>query len=312
MVAVEITMTTIHKSHTLTPHKLARHIYSGITADGSNIGCVVSDDGAICIDLPHTAAETLAWRSELALLTLKPIKSVIFTSPDRFSSEALGALATGKLRMPTLLQDAGHHTLLSALEASYPHPTELGLPFHVREQAGLPEITFSDHATVTLGGSVDPIYVDVTHVGGCAPGASYVTVRDSGILFVGDHIAVGEAPLFSAGDLDKWIKALTGLARFKNIKTVVPGRGAITNASAGEAMVEFVKSLKSAMTKFNRRDHAREDLAALVPELAAQFEPKRRTRGDLHGAEDINTSRIRTGLEAIFDAQRKETQAIIV
>ena len=44
-----------------TPNTSAR-IYAHTTSDGLNIGCIVTDDGVISIDLPLTFAEALAWR----------------------------------------------------------------------------------------------------------------------------------------------------------------------------------------------------------------------------------------------------------
>ena len=72
--------------------KLHNNIYVHTTGDGLNVGCVVDEDGAVSIDLPLNVGEALGWRDMIQTLTPKPLRTIIYTSPDRTNSDALKAL----------------------------------------------------------------------------------------------------------------------------------------------------------------------------------------------------------------------------
>jgi hypothetical protein len=310
-------MTTASRHAALTARKLTKHIYIGTTPEGANLGVIVHEDGAVAIDLPYGAHEAVQWRAEIAKLTQKPLRAVMFTSPDRFSGEALNALSTPRAKVPGYIQDQGFQALYAQLEASYPHAPELGIPFHVREQACLPELTFAEHASFVLGSRDNAQQIEITHVGGCAAGACFVTVRgngeDSGVVFVGEHVAVDEPPVFGGGDLEKWARALTALGKARHVRTIVPGRGTLGGGEIVEGTTEFVKALRAATGRVFRKEHpSREDLAAMAPDLASAFDTRRKTRADQQMVEEQYAVRIRTGLEALFEANSRSTQAIIV
>jgi glyoxylase-like metal-dependent hydrolase (beta-lactamase superfamily II) len=290
--------------------KLSKNVYMHTTHAGLNLGCIVTDEGAVSIDLPLTPQETLEWRAQINAATGKPLRAVVYTSPLRVNGECVRALYNERFPTPTLIHENGFEQLFAVLEAAHPHPPEIGLPLLVREQAGLPDMTFSDKMSFVFGSHTAPSYIDVSHVGGCAPGGAYVTLRDSGIWFVGDHVAVDEPPMFSAGDLDAWVKALTHLPKMKGAKTIVPGRGAPGNLNIGAGTLEFVKELRVASRKISRAHHTRDEAAKLAPELAAKFVPKRAKHHDAVMAS--YSARIQAGLEQLFDHAHRSPEAVIV
>ncbi len=300
------------------PRKVSKHIYVATTPEGANLGVIVHDEGAVAIDLPYGAHEAQVWRAEIAKLTAKPLRAVMITSPERFSGEALNALSNQRVKVLGFIQDQGFQTLFAQLEASYPHAPELGIPFHVREQAGLPELTFADQACFTLGGRENALHVEITHVGGCAPGACFVSVRnaageDMGVLFSGEHVAVDEPPVFGACDLEKWSRALAALSKSKHVKHLVPGRGPVGGPEIVEHTAEFIKQLRSSSARVLRKESAgRDEMAALAPELSAMFDTRRKTRAEQQMVEEQFSVRLRTGLEALYDGSRRVSQSIIV
>jgi hypothetical protein len=298
------------------PQKLADNIYLWADSNNNNIGSVVGDDGFVAIDLPMTPAETLQWRSEMAKITDKPLRMIVFTSASRVNTDSIKVLAIQRVNPPAMIQDNGWSQLFSALEASYPHAPETGLPFQVRVEAGLPELTFADKTTYLLNsmshGNKSPIYIDITHIGGCGPGGSYVTVRDSGVLFVGEHVTLGEPPAFGAGDFDVWLKAINGLPKNKNARLIVPGRGQPGDPNEiGAEIVDFVKALRSTMKKFMNGNHSRENLAKLVSPFVDMYATKRQR--DLETAEVARFSaRMLTGLEQVYSFLTPAVQTVIV
>ncbi|MCW1970827.1 MAG: hypothetical protein KIH69_022180, partial [Anaerolineae bacterium] len=159
--------------------QLAKGIYIWQDSDNGNVGAVIGDDGFVAIDLPSTPQDTLLWRTEVAKVTDKPLRLVIFTSSTRMNGESLKALSIQRIPPPAIIQDDGWAQLYSVLEAAYPHAPETGIPLQVRADVGFPDMAFADKTTYMLNsanyGNRQPIYIDITHVGGCGPGGSYVT-----------------------------------------------------------------------------------------------------------------------------------------
>ena len=189
--------------------KIHDNIYVHNTTGGFNVGCVVDKEGAISIDLPLLVDEALQWRGEIQQLTPKPLRMVLFTSVDRVNSEAMKALAPnlGAFGLPALIHDVGFSQLYAALEASQPRMLEPLSPVQLRERAVLPDLTYSEATTFTLG-SENPIYLDITSANTFMPGSSVVTVRDTGIIFTGWLVAGNEPPALQKGNIDAWLAAL--------------------------------------------------------------------------------------------------------
>jgi glyoxylase-like metal-dependent hydrolase (beta-lactamase superfamily II) len=285
--------------------KLNKNVYVHTTASGLNIGCVVGDDGAVSIDLPMAPEEALAWKAQIAELSPRPLRAIIFTSPDRVNSEVLRALTPhlGPFSVPAVIHDAGYNQLYAALENAQPRMLEPLSPVQLRERAVLPDLTFSDSATFTLG-LEHPLRVDITHMGGYAPGSSTVSIRDSGIVFTGDHVTVGEPPSLAQADADKWLKALAALKRNRKIKIVVPGRGPVGELAALDETMAYLKAAQSGVKTLVRRRQPREEVRALAIELAGQYLPKRSAARDKAAAQlaaEALAQRIQGGLERMYD-----------
>lgn len=293
--------------------RLQKNIYYHTTRDGINLGCIIGDDGPISIDLPPTAEETLSWRAQIAALSEKPLRAVIFTAADRVNSEALGALAAhpGPLSVPSIIHDAGFAALYAALEASQPKSPEPLTPAQLRERAVLPDITFTESTTLVVG-SASPLFVDVRHVGGYSPGSAIVTVRDHDVVFTGDVITSKEPPSLAQADLDRWSALLADFKRSLKTATIVPGRGPLADVEAISETLAYLKAARSAVQKLIRGRKTRADVAALAPDLLALYalRPGRSRRG----GPDISLieRRVLLSLESLFDQlSRTDDQPVV-
>jgi glyoxylase-like metal-dependent hydrolase (beta-lactamase superfamily II) len=291
--------------------KLHKNIYVHTTSDGVNIGCIVGEDGAVSIDLPLNTDEALQWREQIKGLTPKPLRAIIFTSSDRVNSDALRSLAPnlGAFSIPAIIQDAGFNQLYAALEAAQPRMLEPLSPVQLRERAVLPDVTFSDSATFTLG-LEEPVHIDITNAGGYAPGCSLVTIRDTGVVFTGELVTSHEPPSLMTANIDQWVEVLTNLRRNRKIKTVVPGRGPVGDSSAVAETLSYIKAAYAGVKKLVRSHRSREGVGALTPELLSRYAPasskvSRERAGAVHGAVHLDASaisqRIQMGLERVYD-----------
>lgn len=247
--------------------------------DGANVSLIVTDECAIAVDLPMQASELADWRAGMAAVTSKPLRWIVFTSPERVSADTLKLLAPVDkpapkvIGVPTIIQDAGFAQLYTALESAQPRSPEPLTAFELRKRGILPEFTFSEKMTLTSGNP--PVYIDILHVDGAMPGSAFVFVRDAGLVFAGDHIVTNDPPvLYSNSNLDHWINALTEIQREKKLVIVVPGRGKIHDASTVTITLEFLKSARSGLRKLAKSHKSRDAVSGLVPGLMAIYHGK--------------------------------------
>jgi glyoxylase-like metal-dependent hydrolase (beta-lactamase superfamily II) len=279
--------------------------------DGANVSLIVTSECAIAVDLPMQASELADWRAGMAAVTNKPLRWIIFTSPERVSADTLKLLAPVDkpapkvLTVPTIIQDAGFAQLYTALESSQPRSPEPLSAFELRKRGILPEFTFSEKMTLSCGNP--PVNIDILHVDGAMPGSAFVIVREAGLVFAGDHIASDDPPvMYSNSNLDHWIDALTELLRDKKLGLVIPGRGKSHDAGTVSITLDFLKNARSGLRKLAKGNKNRAAVAGLVPGLMAIYHGK--NAGETPSVSGSNAytfsvagQSLQLGLEQIYD-----------
>lgn len=274
--------------------KLHKNVYLNVTSDGVNIGCVVGDDAVVLIDLPQDPLETSAWRDELrAEFGERQIRAILYTSSDRLNSESLAVV-----NATAMLHDAAYAQLAPPQEApaiSLPEPMTMPL---IRELGSTPQLTFSQSASVIIG-TKQQSFIDTVHQGGYSSDACFVIVRDAGIVFAGDHVAIGQPPVLAQGNFEHWQGVLAGLKKMKQVTMVVPGRGPTgVPATAGDETLEFIKAATSKVKALVRSNRSRSDVGALAPELMSLYGKK---GAKANSNADAVQRYVRAGLERIYD-----------
>ncbi|MCS6846675.1 MAG: hypothetical protein RMN52_03045 [Anaerolineae bacterium] len=282
--------------------KLHKNVFYHTTAGGLNVGCVVGEDAVVCIDLPPDPAEARSWRAQVAELSDKPIRAVIFTASDRMHVESLAALGA-----PTaVVHDAAFAPVAAPAELALAQPFESPAPL-VREFNGVPRLTFSDSLSVVLGVK-HVTFVDVTFQGGYSPDACFVTLRDSGIVFVGDHVAVGQPPNLAHGNFERWQTILAALKKNRTITALVPGRGpAGEPAEAVDATLDYIKAATVRVKALVRANRSRSEVSALVPDLMMIYAPKI-ARSKSSPAYEVLAHEMRAGLEHLYDELQTKSE----
>jgi glyoxylase-like metal-dependent hydrolase (beta-lactamase superfamily II) len=112
-----------------------------------------------------------------------------------------------------------------------------------------PDITFSDHMTLTLGDhTFQMIYAGPAH----SASDMMVLVEPEGVLFAGDIVQNGRIPFMNAEDVNtkQWVTALTEVLRL-NPKFIIPGHGQPSTA-AKEAIAftrDYIQYVRTAMAQ---------------------------------------------------------------
>jgi glyoxylase-like metal-dependent hydrolase (beta-lactamase superfamily II) len=273
--------------------KLHKNVYLHVTSDGVNIGCIAGEDALVLIDLPQDPLETSAWRDALRVeFGARPIRAILYTSSDRLNSESLAVV-----NATAMLHDAAYAQMAPPQEAPALQLLEpMTLPL-IRELGSTPQLTFNQSASVVIG-TKQPAFIDIVHQGGYSSDACFVIVREAGILFAGDHVAIGQPPVLAQGNFEHWQTVLAGLKKMKHIAMVVPGRGPTSVlATAGEETAEFIKAATSKVKALVRSNRSRSDVGALVPELMSLYKKGAKTNGNADAVQRY----VRAGLERIYD-----------
>lgn len=281
--------------------KLHKSVYYHVTRDGLNIGVILGEDGVVCVDLPMSTEETLAWKAQIREITTLPIRSVVYTSADRVSFEAIEAMNT-----PVVLCESARSQLYTPVEVAALNPFDASVTMIAPAQNKLPETSFHDSMTVWLGVEKTAPAIDIVHQGGHAPGSVFVFVRDIGIVFVGEHVAVGQPPLIAQGDFEKWNDVLAALRRNKKITTVVPGRGQPGNPTVTADTPEYIKNATVKIRAHIKARRARNELVSLIPEILKSYSLTDKAAAKANLNLDVVRLNVRAGLERLFDDLKNE------
>ncbi|BCX04630.1 MAG: hypothetical protein KatS3mg053_2568 [Candidatus Roseilinea sp.] len=275
--------------------KLHKNVFYHATAGGLNVGCVIGEDAVVCVDLPPDPSEARSWRAQVAELSDKPIRAIVFTSSDRMNAESLAAVGA-----PTaVVHDAAFAPIAAPAEPALAQPFEPPASL-VREFNGAPRLTFSDSLSIVLGVK-HVTFVDVTFQGGYSADACFVTLRDSGIVFAGDHVAVGQPPNLAHGNFERWQAILAALKKNRTVTTLVPGRGPASDpAEAVDATLDYLKAATVRVKALLRANRSRSEVGALVPDLMMLYAPKI-ARSKSSPAYEVLTHEMRAGLEHLYD-----------
>ncbi len=282
--------------------KIQKNVYVHVTASGHNIGCVVGEDNVVSIDLPFTPQEALSWRTQIAEVTDKPLSAVIFTASDRVNSDVLGSI-----NLPSIIHESALTQIPSLVDGSsaFGHAGDTISAAMVRDYGPQPEVTYSDKMTYSMGVR-HQVHVDVQYVGGYGPGSAFVSVRDTGVLFTGDHVTIGQPPQLSYGDFARWNEGLAALKKNKKVTILIPGHGPVGDLNAVNDTLEYIKLATSRVKTLVRSNKSRADVLSIIPDVLALYalKPGKTNRQTI----DIDhISRvIRGGLERIYDDLKQE------
>lgn len=233
----------------IAPNILIETDYIGVT-----VGVIRTPDGICMIDFPLLQKEIFAWQTICTRTGagLKRLTVLLDDHPDR-----AGGCKDSKSPVITHAHTARSLngrpavTKMQGMETGnmwelIPEITSLEWP--------QPEITFSD--TISIGWSENPIIIE-NHPGP-TPGALWVDLPESKVLFIGDAVTPGEPPFLFSARIDPWIENLDLLrgAHYKDY-TIISGRNGLVTSEDIKTAQRFLKKTQRA---FERLDGQKADL----------------------------------------------------
>ncbi|MDW8054911.1 MAG: hypothetical protein RMJ86_10275 [Anaerolineae bacterium] len=280
--------------------KITRNVYYHTTTDGMNIGLVVGEDAVVCVDLPVNPDEALAWKTQIAELTDRPIRAVMFTSSDRLNSEAAEAFGVTIIGHTSAFAQPAPSSEVEVVTIVEPTPVVMT---PLRLLPGVPQLTFDRAASVVV--SREPLQlVDIVHYGGYALDASVVMPRGVGVAFAGGIATMNQPPVLTQADFARWLEVLDMLKSQTDFTTLVPGCGPVTTPiEAANFTRTYIETAIAQVRDLIRANQTRSDLTTLVPKLI-EFcqtlgDESRATRRAAGAVLDPRV--VRAGLERIYD-----------
>lgn len=275
-------------------HRLAGNTYVETGYAGVTVGAVITKAGIIAIDTPTRPAEARHWRQKLAGLSPKPILYVINTDQHRdrvlgnqwFEAPVIAHEWAGeRMRLyPEIIKSSGVDTT-----------SDYDL---MRELAGVrvvpPQITFSDELTLLKGERE----IVVRHRPAQSPGACWVLLPETGIVFAGDSVVTDTHPRVAEANFGVWLDSLAELRRVKfPARVIVPGRGRPINKAGVKYTQDYLRSARRKLEGLLKPNRSRLEAATIAAELLKQF--------PVHDSQrDAVARRVRADVERWYDLQK--------
>jgi glyoxylase-like metal-dependent hydrolase (beta-lactamase superfamily II) len=274
-------------------HKLAGNVYVDTSFPGVTVGAVITKAGIVCIDTPTRPSDARAWRERLATFSPKPIRWMINTDHHRdrvlgnqwFDAPVIAHEWSGeRLRLyPEIIKSSG-------LDTSSDYDL-------LRELSGVrvvpPQITFS-HELTLLEGEANIV---IRHMAGQSPGAVWVLLPETGVVFTGDTVVLDAHPPLAEADFPVWQANLEELNNAHSpLKTIIPGRGKPGPKTIMKYTQHYLKVARRLLDSALKTNRGRADAATVAAELLKQF--------PVHDSQrDAVARRVRAEVERWCDAQ---------
>ena len=138
-----------------------------------------------------------------------------------------------------------------------------------------------------------------------ARGAAWVWLPEHHVLFAGDTLVVSTHPQLAIIDMDQWLVALERLRHEPQFQdaTIVPGRGALCDASATEPLTEYLRLACEKTRQVYRAGRPKADLNAVAAELLPLYPV-------VDGQRERVQRQIKVGLDELYDSFKAADAAV--
>ncbi len=252
--------------------KIAPGVYLEAKYPGIQLGAVVTHDGLFLIDYPARADDGRDWLATLADFGKPRYLALLDSHPDR-------ALGARNFDFPRVAHDWTLDTMNNWSDSFKGSARPIGAEVDsLKRITGVkraaPELSFSDHMVIYLG----EFQIDLLHRPGPTPGSMWVVLADTGVVFVGDAVTVGEPPFLGDSNIESWLDTLDDLRTqsMRSYKLVSSRDGLIKHEQIND-MARFLRKVPWRLERLVEEGAPPEEAGALALELIKDFKiPKAR------------------------------------
>jgi glyoxylase-like metal-dependent hydrolase (beta-lactamase superfamily II) len=286
----------------MTMEKIRANIFVETVYPGVNVGCVVTDEGAICIDTPLLPGEAQRWMARIRSLGAEPVRFVVYTSGQ--SERVLGTQyficnqqtahpPRHPVQRPPRSRRVPFARQLSPVDPGPGRQVRTGAvvshaaawdqvnehrsdsfkqsmldgfgerdPDMINLEVILPQITCKERIDLFVGELTATLLV-------AAKGVLWVWLPEQRVHFAGDTVVVGTHPPLALIDLREWLAALEWLCQEPKFRdaVIVPGRGPLCDTSATEPLTEYLRLACERTQQVYRAGRPKAELNEVAAEL---------------------------------------------
>ncbi len=263
-----------------------------------NLGVVVTEHGVIAIDVPPQPSQAQLWLEEIRNSWGQPRFLMLSDGqPERLIGAALASI-------PTIMTRAAAQSLAAFDEKTWlemlhtigqNYPEELEVLTNLRP----PRPTLIISQTLHLHYTTPPLTFEP--LSGNSPGSLMLTIPEHKVLFAGDTVVADQPPdLRYTPDFNDWLKTLAALAKRKDIRWIVPGRGSGPLPRGDlESQQELMHELEHAARRLARKADDSEGITQATTDLQQVFYPHAARGSAIHKT-------LRQALEILASQKRAE------
>lgn len=248
--------------------EIERGIYYETTYPGVTLGALILPHGTILIDAPLRAEDARSWRA--ALINQGSDAHRMLINLDAHPDRTLGARALESTIVAHLKTAQVFRSRPSVFKGQSP---ESGSEWETYNDAvgtrwALPDITFTNQIFLHWG----PPDITLEHHPGPAPGAIWVIVPSSKIVFVGDSVLFNQSPFLANADIPAWIESLELLMKSYSDYVIVSGRGGPVPSDSAKIQHKLLKNILKGLERLAKRNSPSEATENMIPTLLSDFE----------------------------------------
>jgi cyclase len=272
--------------------EIAPGVYVKLDYEGANVGCVLTDVGAVVIDTPLIPSDGKDWAAQVARVTNKVL--YVFNT-DHHRAHIMG---NQYFNAPVVAHEVAwremsnyKETFIERTKNIFKRDPEIAAQFD-RVVLKKPEITFTGRLVLKKGGRE----IHLIYLGGHTPATSGLWLPKERILFSGDAVVVGEHPSLGQSISKEWLDVLTRLRKM-SLAHIVPGHGPLCNVEATEPVSDYIRSLRSRVRSQYRAGRSKSEAAVVINQMIDYF-PYRT------GDKSFVEKRIRAGISRVYDEMK--------
>jgi cyclase len=272
--------------------EIAKNVFVELDYEGANVGCILTEAGAIVIDTPMIPEEAKHWANAISELTDKVL--YVFNT-DHHRAHIIG---NQFFKAPILAHEAAWKEMANYKDTFIERTKNLfkKRPEIQRQLNQIkivkPELCFTGRLVMNKGGRE----LHFMHLGGHTPATSGLYLPDEKILFSGDLVVVNEHPALGQCNSEEWLSRLRWLRRQK-FSMIVPGHGPLCNVEASEPVSEYIRAMRSKVRSQYKSGRTKAEAAVVISQMI-DFFPYRQ------GEKSIIEKRIRAGVSRVYDEMK--------
>lgn len=272
--------------------EIADRVYVDLDYEGANVGCILTDEGAIVIDTPMIPEEGRHWANAVSQLTDKVL--YVFNT-DHHRAHVMGDQF---FESPVLAHEAAwkemfnyKDTFIERTKNLFKKRSDVQKQFN-QIRIIKPELCFTGKLIMQKGGRE----LHFMYLGGHTPATSGLFLPKERILFTGDLVVVDEHPALGQCNSEEWLERARWLRRQK-LAQIVPGHGPLCNVEATEPVSEYIRAMRSKVRSQFKSGRTKAEAAVVISQMIDLF-PYRQ------GEKSLIEKRIRAGVSRVYDEMK--------